>query len=276
MASKKPSKPLDVQRLVADALVTLNESDVIKLTALGPKAARGDIAEQLKARGFEVTKSVVRRPLMAQLAAALNEGRPVPLKGIATFVHGGSPAELKAVVGSAMEQGLALRVLRGNAEVLVPKDSDVLTKENLLTVRRGLDGLAKRLAKAAKQRSTSLLLEDVTDDLQTLLHGLPTGSKRTAGSGNATDMDDLLKALDATTDASVGLSFIPSLASRLPARSSPDRVKALLLEAAGQGLIELRPEGGLNRLSAEERALCPEGPQGTRLSWARRLAQGLS
>jgi hypothetical protein len=40
--------------------------------------------------------------------------------------------------------------------------------------------------------------------------------------------------------------------------------------AAMDGLLELRPEGGIHRLSDEELAACPEGPHGTRLSWARR------
>ena len=43
-----------------------------------------------------------------------------------------------------------------------------------------------------------------------------------------------------------------------------------LLAAAMAGFLELRPEGGIKRLSEQELLVCPEGPHGTRLSWARR------
>jgi len=49
-----------------------------------------------------------------------------------------------------------------------------------------------------------------------------------------------------------------------------DAAREALLTAAHSSLLELRPEGGINRLSPEELSLCPPGPQGTRLSWARR------
>ncbi len=62
-----------------------------------------------------------------------------------------------------------------------------------------------------------------------------------------------------------GLVFIPTLVKALGGSGA----KAAILKAADDGLLELRPESGMNRLSPQERAMCIPGPQGTVLSWAR-------
>lgn len=49
---------------------------------------------------------------------------------------------------------------------------------------------------------------------------------------------------------------------------------AAILDAYERGAIELRPEGGLNRLSPEEKAMAIPGPQGTVLSGIRVLDEG--
>jgi hypothetical protein len=80
----------------------------------------------------------------------------------------------------------------------------------------------------------------------------------------------LLAALDAVRDVGSGMSFVPAVVRRLSAAMPVSEALELLMRAARRELIELRPEGGLGRLSGEELALCPPGPAGTRLSWARR------
>jgi hypothetical protein len=65
---------------------------------------------------------------------------------------------------------------------------------------------------------------------------------------------------------------VPAIVRRLSAAMPLPDALELLMRAARRELIELRPEGGLGRLSEEELALCPPGPAGTRLSWARRSA----
>lgn len=76
--------------------------------------------------------------------------------------------------------------------------------------------------------------------------------------------------------SSIGLVFVPTLAQALGARirskKSVELAHTAILKAAHAGLLELRPESGLGRLSAEELALCIPGPQQTRLSWARVLS----
>lgn len=60
------------------------------------------------------------------------------------------------------------------------------------------------------------------------------------------------------------LAWVPDVARRLGASSS-----RLLLEADRAGVLELRPESGLGRLSAEDAKRCPRMADGTPLSWVR-------
>jgi hypothetical protein len=86
----------------------------------------------------------------------------------------------------------------------------------------------------------------------------------------AVALGHVLAAVDAARDARTGLSFVPVIIRRLSQVMALPVAHDVLLSAARRELIELRPEGGLGRLSEEELSLCPPGPAGTRLSWARR------
>jgi hypothetical protein len=67
-----------------------------------------------------------------------------------------------------------------------------------------------------------------------------------------------------------GLSFVPSIVKRLEAKGlSREEAKNAVLAAGQLEVIELRPEGGMGRLSKAELDACPPGPEGTVLSWAR-------
>jgi hypothetical protein len=67
-----------------------------------------------------------------------------------------------------------------------------------------------------------------------------------------------------------GLSFVPKVVALVQPELDREGAKMALLEAEAEGLLELRPETGLGRLSEAEQLACPEGSYGTRLSWARR------
>lgn len=104
---------------------------------------------------------------------------------------------------------------------------------------------------------------------------VPVTTPRAAPAAPAKAADplaELLIALDAVRDTRNGMSFVPAVVQRLSAAMPVAEALELLLRAARRELIELRPEGGLGRLSEEELSLCPPGPAGTRLSWARRSA----
>jgi hypothetical protein len=83
---------------------------------------------------------------------------------------------------------------------------------------------------------------------------------------------ELLSVIDAVRDSGSGMSFVPAIVRELGGAMPVADALELLMGAARRELIELRPEGGLGRLSDEELALCPRGPAGTRLSWARRTS----
>ena len=59
------------------------------------------------------------------------------------------------------------------------------------------------------------------------------------------------------------------LAQELSGALTLPEVHAAILVAYDAGLLELRPEGGLDRLSASELAAALPGPQGSRLAWVR-------
>jgi len=68
----------------------------------------------------------------------------------------------------------------------------------------------------------------------------------------------------------MGLCFVPDLVLALLRHGTLPQVHAALGAAARARVVELRPEDGLRRLSAQEAALCLEGFKGARLCWARR------
>jgi hypothetical protein len=96
-------------------------------------------------------------------------------------------------------------------------------------------------------------------------------SPQASNAGSSGRSGSLLDVLDATRDARTGLSFVPRVVERLLPSVSLAVAHEMLLQAARDERIELRPEGGLGRLTNDELGLCPAGPGGMRLSWARRL-----
>jgi hypothetical protein len=265
----------NVSELVKDARALLQSEGVVKISALGPKAVRELVLAELSKLGFEVTKAAVRAPIAAQLAAALADGAFIPLKRIAAHARGATAVEAKQVALALVSDGRATLVVRGTEEVLVPIGSGVVPRSELL----GFDALAKAVAKIARSKSgATLLRSDLTDALAealpetfaTFTSRAPSNPITIAKERSNAAFQQLLSAVDATRDSNTGLSFVPAIVARLRPDLSADAARAVLEHAANSGLLELRPEGGINRLSAEELSLCPPGPQGTRLSWARR------
>lgn len=88
--------------------------------------------------------------------------------------------------------------------------------------------------------------------------------------------DAVLKVMHQHINPSVGLVFIPPVVAHFTEQigsgvPSVREVWDKLLTLSRAGRIELRPEGGLNRLSSYQLYLAPPGPQKTRLTWARLL-----
>ena len=164
--SRKQKAAVDVTALVSQARATLEADGVVKLKELGPTAERARVTDELRAMGFEVMKTVVRRPLEAQLSEALERGAFIPLKSIATFVRGATVAERQAAVSKLIAQGRALKVLREKVEMLVPSGTNVLSREEVTALLRALGNLSKLLTKVSKQRQASVLRADLVEQIQ--------------------------------------------------------------------------------------------------------------
>ncbi len=258
----------DIAQLVSRALAVLASDGVVKLTALGPAWARVQVADEIAKQGFERTKSALRKPVLEQLRQALSDGAFIPLKRVAAHAPGATAVEAKSAALALVANGAAHLVLRGKEEVLVPASAAILSRKELLE----FVAFAKTVAKAASAKNgLSLLRADVAEAVaRAVPPGAPNSSLRAEKKPGDPLLANVLSAVDATRDAQTGLSFVPSIVARLRPSLTSDAARDALLSAASSGLLELRPEGGINRLSAEELTLCPPGPQGTRLSWARR------
>ena len=249
----------------------------VKVSSLQPKSARESLQARLVAEGFEASTSWLRRPLAEQLNEVLAQGATVAKKSLASAVRGASSAELNRALVEAERAGRLRRVLRGKLEAFTGADTPVLAVEQISGLRKLLSGLEKALGQAARKKGMTLLSSDVAETLEEVRSLLSPAQRQHADSPSevaaepAQDVASLLAALDATRDERTGLSFVPKLVTRLLPAMPLAVAQSVLLAAARRELIELRPEGGLNRLAPEELELCPPGPGGTRLSWARRM-----
>jgi uncharacterized protein YfaS (alpha-2-macroglobulin family) len=262
----------------------------VKRSALKPKALAERLVPALVAEGFEANTTWLRRPLQAQLEQALAHGAAVARKSLGAQLRGASPAELQRALGDAERAGKLKRVLRGKAEVLVGGAAAVLSTAELPQLRATVSALDKLLAQALRKKGLTLLASDVQQALEQALQLLPRakqpnqqeGARATGPAAQAESappsseraLQSVVAAVGATRDGNTGLSFVPDVVRRLLPAMPAAVARSMLLLAANRELVELRPEGGLGRLTAEDLELCPPGPAQTRLSWARLLAGG--
>jgi hypothetical protein len=267
---------IDWDELLRRARQELEQTAAIRVSTLAPAAARAELAQRLASEGFEVTKSLVRIPLKRQLASALADGAAIAVSTAHAHVEGATRAEVRKTIAELTRAGEARLVLRGKVVTLVSASARVVSPGALLHLQRTLANLAKQVGTVLKAKQpTSLLVSDVTAFLQELQPGLsveagaPKNELESKAPGDV--LERVFSAVDAALDERIGLSFVPRIVQLLQSElGGVDAVRSALAGAAELGLLELRPEGGMNRLSPAELELCLPGPQGTRLSWARR------
>jgi hypothetical protein len=277
-ARKRSAPPaLDDARVEAELEALRRRLEVdggVKLSTIKPKALAERLASALAAEGFERTAAWIRRPLREQLDRALAHGAALDRKSLAAQVRGASAPELQRAVLDAEREGRLRRVLRGKAEVHVGSAPAVLSAAELVRLRAALGALDQGLARAARKKGLTLLVSDVQQLLEEAAQVLPRSLVRGVEGSAETALRPVLAAVGASRDGNTGLSFVPDNVRRLlPARTAAVAREMLLL-AASRELVELRPEGGLGRLTPEDLELCPPGPARTRLSWARLLEGG--
>ena len=274
-----PGTTIDVELLLSGARAELAKSGSFALTKVKPKAAQELLKPRLIAEGFEVDGTTVRYPIDVQLRQALAHGATVAMSSLASHVRGAKAPAVKKAALSMAAKGEARLVLRGAVLTLAGPHADVFSREELAHLRGALEPLSKSLAKLAKSGAT-LLRSDVRSTLDAAFSAPSRPRRQSAtapdmgANAHPADLAPVLAAVDAAHDPSMGLSFVPHVVTRLTRVMDPRAAALALLSGATRGMLELRPEGGLHRLSEAELALCPEGPQGTRLSWVRRTEEG--
>jgi hypothetical protein len=247
----------------------------VKLSTIKPKALAGRLATALAAEGFERSATWIRRPLREQLDRALAHGAALDRKSLAAQVRGASALELQRALLDAEREGRLRRVLRGKAEVHVGSAAAVLSAPELGRLRATVGALEKGLARAARKKGLTLLVSDVQQALQEATQLLPRPAAVSPVDGKGeTALRSVVAAVGAAQDGNTGLAFVPDIVRWLSPAMSPAVAREMLLLAASRELVELRPEGGLGRLTPEDLELCPPGPARTRLSWARLLEGG--
>lgn len=287
--ARKPQR--DPEEVFQEAVETLRRDAVVKLTTLGSPAARTPIVERLREAGYEVTKSHVRRPLSEQLTEILADGAFVPLQNVKVLVAGATVSEVKKTVAALTKRGAAKVVLRTKVETLVPGSAVTFSRDEtkrllaeVKQVKTALGSLIQQWNRVVTGKSNlSLLANDVSEALHNVFEGSSfvdslQSSKNAAGetprptvATGPTAREQVLDAVDAAYNEQLGLAFVPNVLKRLSFEMDLTAAQAALLSVAQLGLVELRPEGGLGRLSDAELLVCPPGPEGTRLSWARRV-----
>ncbi|HEY6912657.1 MAG TPA: hypothetical protein VI356_24960 [Myxococcales bacterium] len=240
------------EQLVQQGLLRATE-----LTRAGvPRAQHAEAIARLRAAGFEALKSGVRVPLRRQIEKLLGERQLIPLAQLSRALKGTTQKEARAEAENAVREGAARIAIRGKIEVLAALPVKTLSREQL----SALANAGALGARALRKPPRTLLLDDVREQLFDLV-----GPQQ-----QALDADLLVSELTRHVRPAVGLSFVPDAVRALAAHGIA-AVQTALIDAARAGRIELQPESGLNRLSQAELELCPPGPQGTRLSWARLL-----
>lgn len=288
---------------IATAVEAVRRDGAIARTALVrlgvPKKRLNEALEELARQGLEVTAKSVRVPVREQILALLATGSALSTKSAAAAVSGATKAEVTKAVAALVEAGEARLVLRTKELVLVGARADVVAGPELEAIERALDSLLKA-TKLARKKHASLLRSDVEQAVSRFVTArrpdTGTNGAVTRAASSAPDMpatnvagppaasdvgtpppaadvpssDQVAKLVERHRDAS-GLTFVPTIVRALGGARARDVVHAELLRGARSGIFELRPESGLGRLSAEDLDLCVPGPQGSRLSWVRRV-----
>lgn len=274
----KGKNPPTIEDVLAKARDTLEATGTLNRQAIKPPSIRDEVVARLAALGFEVTAAKVRRPLEAQLRAALADGAHLPMAGLRSVLIGATAAEGKAAALAMVRDGKAKLIARGKVQVLASADADVLSREELHAAARAIERAGKALKQGLGRAkvATAILRADLRQELEEALFACaprPGGTREASSRREAPPPDDalarLLTAVEAAQDPRMGMAFVPHVMMRLGMEADPARGQHALLDAEARGLIELRPEGGLSRMAEDELALCPPGPHGTRLSWAR-------
>ena len=246
-------------------------------------AGQGELVGGLLARGLEVgDKGALRVPLGQQVLALARGGGRVPLAVARRRLAGGAAKDKDAAVAAACATGDLHLVVRTKVETLVGGGEAVLAAEDVDTLVKAHAALGavlklvgkKGAAKAPLGRvKRTLLVEDVAALVAPLARLAPVGQGAQLVSVDAA-IATVLEHIRMLEEPPISLVWVPDLVKSLAVEMGAREVVQALLSARSRALVELRPESGVGRLSQEDAALCPPGPDGVPLSHVRSLAPG--
>lgn len=264
----------DVQQLTASvaavAKAITSEGAILKSTLGDYGVERSQVADsvaRLAADGVELTGRFLRVPLEKQLDTLLSSSRMLPFRELAVHLHGASKREAAAAALDLVATGRARIVVRSTEVFVAAASAPHLDERDLARLEEATAVLAKAL-KLARKHNGSLLRADVDETLRRAWSPGPAAGR----SGARPSPANLLDAIDANRETS-GLASVPRVVRALGGLPVRDAVHAELLKHARAGRLELRPESGMGRLTPDDAALCLPGPQGSKLSWVRRLEE---
>lgn len=274
MPKPKDTPFFDLDASIPALITALQTRRILKKADLKTFKVPVGLQEQALGRlvgeGFEAIKGGVRVPLQLQLETLLKE-RTVIVGSLGKHLKGGSPKEYKELLAELARDGRIQPLIRGKVEAITGGATPVLSREEM----RDLGPFAVSVQKALKGKPMprTMLREDVREILLDLVKPSPESVTAQALGPRvlASLVDRLLMEAHRLMKADMGLCFVPELVLACLPEHPLLRVHEALSLAVRERRLELRPESGMNRLSPLELALCPEGLQGTRLSWARPL-----
>jgi hypothetical protein len=263
--------------LADDLERAVRESGALALGKIKPprvtlsRRAQAELFDALARRGLERTARTVRVPLRQQVAALIEPGQPIATTALRKQLKGvTSAAELKLVLADLVRARRAALVVRGGVEHVARVSDALLSREQLAELAATTKALA-RMVTQARPRAGGPARTLFADDVLTLIDPLRVQLGRATDAGDPVAL--LLDAARGQTNPTTGLAFLPEVARALDGRLAGDALRAALVSAAGAGLVELRPESGIELLSPAEAAACPRGPDGSPLSWLRVVAR---
>jgi hypothetical protein len=278
MSGKKPTRrkaspstaPRPTTEIAAELLAVIERDGAILKSEVGKRASRMQILEvfdALVSAGFEVSGRFVRRSLDAQLEERAREA-PTPLRGLEKIVKGATAREIGSAADALVARRRAAFVVRGKDLLLTRPDAVVLDGRERERLAKVVTEIVSALRFATKHRA-SVLRSDLEDSLKPFL---PASASPIATKPSRAALEDVASFVDEHREPS-GLTSVPKLVRLLGGAAARDALHAELLRGARAGRFELRPESGMGRLSVEDASFCIPGPQGSRLSWVRRIEE---
>ncbi len=284
MAEKRKGANHEEQilQVVQRARRTLEERGAITSSKLGKAGIRTSVIERLIGEGYEKTKTGVRVKPELQGQQLARSGHAVAVGDLRKRLGGVSATEAKKIAQQLARSGAMHLVYRGKVPTLVPPSERVLEREALMALADQVKQLGDWLKRPRSDRAgASILLSDAQQALAELTSvcasqattPAPAAPRPALPLGTPSLSQALRGAVMAERDEDSGLASVPMVSRRLRPQASSEDVRAALLEAHEAGEVELRPEGGLGRLSDADAALCPRGANDLPLSWVRLRAE---